>query len=84
MHPLFADNLKTYLKSEQKAAVVSRKLNDIGLEWGINKCAAINLKIGHPKAVKIIPCLPQVMMPISPPTVTMTTKSSLVTFKTLI
>lgn len=38
-HLLFVDHLKTYHKTKQKAAVVSRKIkamfNDIGLEWGI-------------------------------------------------
>ena len=52
-HLLFVDDLKTYHKSEQKAAVVSSKLKvmfkDIGLERGINKCAAIHIKRGHLK-----------------------------------
>ena len=47
-HLLFADDLKSYHKSEQKAAVVSSKLKmmfkDIGLEWGINKSAAVHIK----------------------------------------
>ena len=49
-HVLFVDDLKTYHRSEQKAATVASKLkkmfSDIGLEWGINKCAAIHMKRG--------------------------------------
>ena len=45
-HLFFVDDLKSYHKSEQKAAVVSSKLKmmfkDVGLEWGINKCAAVH------------------------------------------
>ena len=52
-HPLFVDDLKTFHKSEKKAAVVSSKLKvmvkGIGLEWGINKCAAIYIKRGNLK-----------------------------------
>ena len=47
---LFVDDLKTYHKSESKAAVTSLKLKqmfgDIGLEWGLKKCAAVNIKRG--------------------------------------
>ena len=49
-HVLFVDDLKTYHRSEQKAATVTSKLKkifaDIGLEWGINKCTAIHMKQG--------------------------------------
>ena len=49
-HVLFVDDLKTHHRSEQKAATVASKLkkmfSDIGLEWGINKCAAIHMKRG--------------------------------------
>ena len=49
-HVLFVDDLKTYHKSESKAAVISSKLKqmfgDIGLKWGLGKCAAVNIKIG--------------------------------------
>ena len=49
-HVLFVDDLKTYHKSESKAAVISSKLkqmfSDIGLEWGLGKCAAVNIKRG--------------------------------------
>ena len=49
-HVLFIDDLKTYHKSESKAAVISSKLKlmfgDIGLEWGLGKCAAVNIKRG--------------------------------------
>ena len=49
-HALFVDDLKTYHRSEQKAVAVTSKLKkmfaDIGLEWGINKCAAIHMKRG--------------------------------------
>ena len=49
-HVLFVDDLKTYHRSEQKAATVASKLKkmftNIGLEWGINKCAAIHMKRG--------------------------------------
>ena len=52
-HPLFVQNLKTNHKSEQKAEVVSSKLKGmvkgIGLEWGINKRAAIHIKRRHLK-----------------------------------
>ena len=47
---LFVDDLKTYHRSEQKAVSVTSNLKkmftDIGLEWGINKSAAIHLKRG--------------------------------------
>ena len=47
-HVLFVDDLKTYHKSESKAALISSKLKqmfcDIGLEWGLRKCAALNIK----------------------------------------
>ena len=45
-----AHDLKTYHKSESKAVVKSSKLKqtfgDIGLEWGLRKCAAVNIKRG--------------------------------------
>ena len=47
---LFVDDLKTYHKSETKAAVISSRLkqmfSDIGLEWGLRKCASVNIKRG--------------------------------------
>ena len=47
-HVLFADDLKTYHKSENKAAIIILKLKqmfgDIGLEWGLRKFAAVNIK----------------------------------------
>lgn len=50
---MFVDDLRTYHKSEQKAALVSSKLKvmfkGIGLEWGINKRAAIHIKRRHLK-----------------------------------
>ena len=50
---LFVDDLKSYHRSEQKATVVLSKLKmmfkDIGLEWGINKCAAVHIKRGRLK-----------------------------------
>ena len=50
-HLLFVDDLKSYHKFEQKAAVVLSKLKmmskDLGLEWGINKCAAVHIKRGR-------------------------------------
>ena len=49
-HVLFVNDLKTYHRSEQKAATVASKLKqmfaNIGLKWGINKCAAIHMKRG--------------------------------------
>ena len=49
-HILFVDDLKTYHKSESKAAVISSKLKqmfgDIGLKWGLGNCAAVNIKRG--------------------------------------
>ena len=49
-HALFADDLKPYHRSEQKAVTVTSKLKkmfaDIGLECGINKCAAIHMERG--------------------------------------
>ena len=49
-HVLFIDDLKTYHKSESKAAVISSKLKQmfsyIGLEWGLGKYAAVNIKRG--------------------------------------
>ena len=51
-HLLFVDDLKSYHTSEQKAAVVSSKrkmmFKDIGLECGINKCAAVHIKKRSP------------------------------------
>ena len=45
---LFVDDLKTYHKSESKAAVIFSKLkqmfSDIRSEWGLRKCAAVNIK----------------------------------------
>ena len=47
---LFVDDLKTYHKSDCKAAVISSKLkqmfNHIGLDWGLRKCAGVNIKRG--------------------------------------
>ena len=52
-HLLFVDDLKSYHKSEQKVPVVSSNLKmmfkDIGLEWGISKCAAVHIERGHLK-----------------------------------
>jgi len=49
-HTLFVDDMKSYHKSSIKAATVASNLegmfNDIGLQWGINKCAAVHLKRG--------------------------------------
>jgi len=49
-HCLFVDDLKSYHKNAVKAATITNKLQkmfkDIGLTWGINKCAAVHLKRG--------------------------------------
>ena len=49
-HCLFVDDLKSYHKNAVKAATVATNLEnmfkDIGLLWGINKCAAIHIKRG--------------------------------------
>ena len=44
-HSLYVDDLKTYHKSRNKAAVMSTTIKsmftDIGFEWGLQKCAAV-------------------------------------------
>ena len=49
-HCLYVDDLKTYSKNPTKAATLANRLegmfNNIGLEWGISKCAAIHIKKG--------------------------------------
>ena len=61
-HVLFVDDLKTYHRSEQKAVSVTSNLKkmftDSGLEWGINKCAAIHLKRGKLSTSNNITALP--------------------------
>ena len=46
-HSLYVDDLKTYHKSRNKAAVMSTTIKsmfiDIGLEWGLQKCAAVEI-----------------------------------------
>ena len=53
-HTLFVDDLKSYHKNAVKAATIASNLEsmfeDIGLLWGINKCAAVQVKRG-----KIVP-----------------------------
>ena len=49
-HSLYVDDLKTYHKSRNKAAVMSTTIKsmftDIGFEWGLQKCAAIEVNRG--------------------------------------
>ena len=49
-HSLYVDNLKTYHKSRNKAAVISTTIKsmfrDIGFKWGLQKCAAVEVKRG--------------------------------------
>ena len=49
-HSLYVDNLKTYHKSRNKAAVMSTTIKsmftDIGFEWGLQKCAAVEVNRG--------------------------------------
>ena len=49
-HYLFVDALKTYHKRSAKATTLTNRLEgmlgDIGLAWGIRKCAAIHIKGG--------------------------------------
>lgn len=54
IHLLYVDDMKTFHKSSTKAMVETRRMEsmfkDIGLEWGLDKCATVNVKKG-----KIIP-----------------------------
>ena len=47
---LYVDDLKTYHKTPTKAMVETRRMespfNDIGLEWGLDKCATITVSKG--------------------------------------
>ena len=49
-YALFVDDLKTYHRSEQRQQLTMtstlKMYTDIGLEWEINKCAAIRMKRG--------------------------------------
>ena len=49
-HSLYVDDLKTYHKSRNKAAVMSTTIKsmftDIGFEWGLQKCAAVEINRG--------------------------------------
>lgn len=49
-HCLFVDDLKSFHKNQTKAATLTSNLqgmfNDIGLEWGVSKCAAVHIKRG--------------------------------------
>ena len=47
---MYVDDLKTYHKSYNKAALMARtlkdKFEDIGLYWGLEKCATMNVVRG--------------------------------------
>ena len=49
-HLLYVDDLKTYHKSAQKALLITKTaksmFEDIGLFWGLDKCATINIVRG--------------------------------------
>ena len=49
-HSRYVDDLKTYHKSRNKAAVMSTTIKsmfrDIGFEWGLQKCAAVEVNRG--------------------------------------
>ena len=49
-HLLYVDDLKTYLKSAQKALLITKTtksmFEDNGLFWGLDKCATINIVHG--------------------------------------
>ena len=49
-HSLYVDDLKTYHKSRNKVAVMSTTIKsmftDIGFEWGLQKCAAVEVNRG--------------------------------------
>ena len=49
-HLLYVDDLETYHKSRNKAALMARtlkdKFQDIGLYWGLDKCATVNVARG--------------------------------------
>ena len=49
-HSLYVDDLKTYQKSRNKDAVMSTTIKsmftDIGFEWGLQKCAAVEVNRG--------------------------------------
>ena len=52
-HLLYVDDLKTYHKSSQKALLVTKAtksmFEDIGLFWGLDKCAMVNVMRGKIK-----------------------------------
>ena len=58
-HCLFVDDLKTYHKSSAKATTLTNRLEgmfgDIGLDWGIRKCAAIHIKGGKLQNTENLP-----------------------------
>ena len=49
-HLLFVDDLKLYAKSENKISVVTKKVKemyeDIGISWGLEKCASLHVVRG--------------------------------------
>ena len=49
-HLLFVDDLKLYAKSENKISVVTKKVKemyeDIGMSWGLEKCASLHVVRG--------------------------------------
>ena len=49
-HLLFVDDLKLYAKSENKISVVKKKVKemyeDIGMPWGLEKCASLHIVRG--------------------------------------
>ena len=53
-HLLYVDDLKTYQKSAQKALLITKTarsmFEDIGLFWGLDKCATINIVHGKLQA----------------------------------
>ena len=49
-HLLFVDDLKMFAKSEEKIALMTKEVKkmyeDVGMSWGLEKCAAVHVKRG--------------------------------------
>ena len=47
-HMLFVDDLKTFRKSMSKAILIAGKIKDMfedmGLQWGLDKCEGVNIQ----------------------------------------
>ena len=58
-HLLFVDDLKLYAKSENKISVVTKKVKemyeDIGMSWGLEKCASLHVVRGKASKSEDLP-----------------------------